>query len=87
MIHPLLSTRDPAAREMITLIGDYSSAKEVIIAVQESVERIETSLSAESDEDEEQKEERSLVDQLDILISLYSSGEFMFCSHFSALIH
>jgi hypothetical protein len=73
----LLPAQGKSAKQMMSLIGDYCSAKEVVIAVQESVERIQMSLSAESDEDEEQGKVLSLVGQLDVLIALYSSCKFI----------
>lgn len=61
-----------AARNILALTGECSSAKEVVVAVQEAIERVEAGMSQDSDEDEPAKDERSsLANQLDVLISLY----------------
>ena len=77
MLRPLLSFPDQTACDIITLIGQRSSPKEVIIAVQEVVERIVHVLQEdEEEEDEEEYDENSLslVRQLVTLASLYSNG-------------
>ena len=83
MIPTLLPVQGEAVKEIMILVGDYCSAKEIIIAVQEAVERIQISLSTQSDEDEEERKGPSLVVQLDILTALYSSCEFPFCTFFN----
>jgi hypothetical protein len=74
----LLPVQGEVAKKIITLAGDNCSAKEVIIVVQEAVERIQGSFSSESDEDEEEGNTLSLVSQLCTLVSLYSSCKFTF---------
>jgi hypothetical protein len=68
----LLPCPDPAAEDIISLLGECSSPKEVVIAVQESIERISITLSSEQEETD-----RELVKphtQLLRLVSLYGSG-------------
>lgn len=75
----ILSSRDPAAKDIIALIGEHSSAKEVIIAVQEATERLESTMSKRlddiDDEDDDDVEEKYLApsSQLVSLVSLYST--------------
>ena len=75
----LLRCNDPAARDIISLVGECGSAKEVVMTVQEAAERLEHSLEQEeedeSDEEGSQPKSTSLIDQLLILIDLYASGE------------
>lgn len=76
----LLRCDDLAARDIISLIGECGSAKEVVMTVQEAAERLEHSLEREEDEDEDEKEgnhpkSTSHIDQFLILIDLYASGE------------
>ncbi|KAF9459714.1 hypothetical protein BDZ94DRAFT_990885 [Collybia nuda] len=71
----LLSSRDQAAKDLISLMGECSSAKEVIIAVQESMEHIRASVQLEDEEDEgPNMKELSFPSQLNILIGLYTSA-------------
>lgn len=71
----------------MTFIGEYGSAKEVVMAVQEAVEQLERSLdSDEAVGDNDDKEEcpsfagksklNSPTTQLTILIDLYGSCKF-----------
>ena len=69
----LLPCNNPAARDIISLIGECGPAKEIVMTVQEAVERLEHSL--EREEEEEEPESTSPIDQLLILIDLYASGE------------
>lgn len=73
MIPTILPAHGEAARDIMTLVGNNCSVKEVIIAIQEAVERIQSSLYSEDDDEEERT---SFVAQLDSLISLYASCEF-----------
>ena len=66
----MLPAQGEAAREILALAGNHCSAKEVIIAIQEAVERIQNYFS---DEDDDEDSGLSLVGQLDTLVSLYSS--------------
>lgn len=75
MIPLLLPSKHAGAQNIISLLGECCSAKEVVIAVQEAVERLQMSLSTESDEEEEE-DVQSYAVMLGILISLYSSGMF-----------
>ncbi|KAJ7207212.1 hypothetical protein GGX14DRAFT_366396, partial [Mycena pura] len=68
----VLQSRQPAAKSIISLIGECGSSKEIVIAVQESLERIADDLALEPDEDEIEHESAS--DQLISLILLCSSG-------------
>lgn len=61
-------------------MSECSSAKEVLIAAQEAVERVESSLSFESDDQddtevEDQHENLPLPSQLVILVAMYASSE------------
>ena len=76
----LLRCNDPAARDIISLVGECGSAKEVVMTVQEAAERLEHSLEQEEEDESDEKEgnrpkSTSLIDQLLILIDLYASGE------------
>jgi hypothetical protein len=73
VIPTILPTQGEAAREIMALVGSNCSAKEVIIAVQEALERIQSSFYSEDDDEEKRI---SVVGQLDSLISLYASCEF-----------
>jgi len=79
MIPLLLPYDDPVARDITSLVGVWSSPKEVVMAVQEAAERLEHSLEEggnETDEEEGCKPKpKSLVEQFLILIDLYVSGE------------
>ncbi len=69
----LLPSRQPAAKNLISLIGDCGNAKEVVIAVQEILERVDNALLEE--EDPEDSISASPSDQLISLIYLYNSGD------------
>jgi len=85
MLPLLISCDDPAARDLINLIGECGSAKEVVMAVQEAAEKLECAFEEDSD-GEDQDESRigspkphrttSNVGQLKIMLELYASGEF-----------
>lgn len=76
VIPALVPVGNEAARDILALAGECSSAKEVVVAVQESVERVEAMLSAGSDEDDAETDaRRSPASQLDVLISLYTACE------------
>ncbi|EDQ98039.1 uncharacterized protein LACBIDRAFT_336329, partial [Laccaria bicolor S238N-H82] len=76
----LLSCDDPVAGELLSLIGECCSAKEVVISVQEAVERLEVSLNADDDGFEEVEQEiprqaaSSPVVRLSILTGLYAAS-------------
>lgn len=71
----LLPSRDQAAKDLVSMMGQCSSAKEVIIAVQESMEHLGVLFQAD-DEDDEGLDAKShpLPSQLLSLIELYTSG-------------
>ncbi|KAG6806432.1 hypothetical protein H0H93_003025, partial [Arthromyces matolae] len=46
----LLPCKDPAAREILSLIGECGSAKEMIVALQEATEHLVVALDADDDE-------------------------------------
>ncbi|KAF8621780.1 hypothetical protein AX15_007516 [Amanita polypyramis BW_CC] len=64
----LLPSKDPAAKDIIGLISECSSAKEVVIAVQEALERLE-SLDTQTDD-----VVLSPQDQLAALVDVYASA-------------
>jgi hypothetical protein len=68
----LLPSRQLAAKNLISLIGECGNAKEVVIAVQEALERVDSALNEEDDPDDNNSESPS--DQLISLIHLYNSG-------------
>ncbi|KAH9477682.1 hypothetical protein JR316_0009908 [Psilocybe cubensis] len=78
----LLSSKDVAAKDIISVIGHYCSAKEVVMAVQEALERLEYSLDVESEHEEghdiTQRQGDSKYDltlnQFIILIDTYTSA-------------
>ncbi|KAF9482730.1 hypothetical protein BDN70DRAFT_892362 [Pholiota conissans] len=79
----LLPYNDPAARNIISVIGECGSAKEVVMAVQEAVERLQRTLETEKDEEEAEEETKATegaaktttpVGQLLILVGLYASA-------------
>ncbi|KAF8157056.1 hypothetical protein B0H34DRAFT_483918 [Crassisporium funariophilum] len=86
----LLPYDDPAARELIAAMGECGLAKEVVMAAQEAVERLERLLHSDDDEgnDEEQLSETnemtssgttppkksSILTQLTLLVDLYASA-------------
>jgi uncharacterized protein YoaH (UPF0181 family) len=80
VIPVLLTTQDEAVKEIMDLIANSCSTKEIVIAVQEAVERIQNDFASGWDEDEGQESGMSLVVQLGTLIFLYSSCEFNFSS-------
>jgi hypothetical protein len=69
----LLPEKEQAARDILSLVGECGNAKEVIIGIQEGVERLE---SAELDEDKEKF--ATYPSQLIVLIALYESCEASF---------
>ena len=84
----LLSCDDPAAGDLLSLIGECSSAKEVVIAVQEAVERLEVSFNFDDDGFEEVDQKvppqaaSSPIVRLSLLTGLYGA-----CELFSFSIH
>ena len=81
----LLSCDDPAAGDLLSLIGECCSAKEVVIAVQEAVERLEVSFNSDDDGFEverkvPQQAASSPVVRLSILTGLYAACELFFFS-------
>ncbi|GLB39205.1 putative uncharacterised protein family, YAP/Alf4/glomulin [Lyophyllum shimeji] len=71
----LLPLRDPAAKEVLALMGECSSAKEVVMAIQEAIERMRAAYEGE-DEDEVGRGDQwtlSYPSQLTILVELYSA--------------
>ena len=77
----LLSCDDPAAGDLLSLIGECCFVKEVVIAVQEAVERLEVSFNSDDDGSEEMEQKvpqqaASLpVVRLSLLTGLYAACE------------
>ncbi|KAJ6608302.1 hypothetical protein B0H10DRAFT_1996587 [Mycena sp. CBHHK59/15] len=67
----LLPSRADAAKELISYIGEHGSPKEIVIAVQEVLERVESAFNVEAGDGEEANT-ASPPDQLISLILLYN---------------
>ncbi|KAG6844141.1 hypothetical protein H0H87_009484 [Tephrocybe sp. NHM501043] len=67
----LLPCKDPAAREILSFIGECGSAKETLMAIQEAAERLISSIDKE-DEDGDITP-LSFPSQLVILVDLYTA--------------
>lgn len=76
----LLPAKGLDAKNIMALVSECGSAKQVIISVQEAIERLQNQIISEGEEAEETETDLSLVGQLDMLISLYASGtSWYFC--------
>ena len=81
LIPLLLSCDDPAAGDLLSLIGECCFMKEVVIALQEAVGRLEVSFNSDDDGFEEveqkvpQQAASSPVVRLSILTGLYAACE------------
>ncbi|CAA7268417.1 unnamed protein product [Cyclocybe aegerita] len=75
MLPHLLSCNHPGAQDMVSLIGECGSAKEVVMTVQEAVERLAPSFD-DPDDAGTSREEPSVrkVQQLVVLIDLYAAA-------------
>ena len=84
----LLSCDDPAVGDLLSLIGECCSAKEVVIAVQEVVERLEVSFNFDDDgfEEVEQKVPQQAASSPVIRLSIFT-GLYATCEPFSFPIH
>ncbi|XP_006455730.1 hypothetical protein AGABI2DRAFT_187913 [Agaricus bisporus var. bisporus H97] len=72
LLSVLLECKDPAARDLIAVMGECSSAKEVIIAVQEETEKIINRLEEGEDdgwEDGDGSEKRKLLTMFSVCCS------------------
>ena len=74
MLPVLLPCNDPTAQDIMAVVGECGSAKEVVMAVQEAIEQLERLLT--SDEAVGDSELNSPTTQLTILIDLYGSCKF-----------
>lgn len=88
----LLPCNDPAARDILVVIGECGSPKEVVMAVQEAIEQLERLLDSDGaigDNDDRRSDDKeecpsfarksklnSPTTQLTILIDLYGSCKF-----------
>ncbi|KAJ7152650.1 hypothetical protein C8R43DRAFT_1127108 [Mycena crocata] len=68
----LLPCPQAPAKNLTSLVGEHGTAKEVVIAVQEVLERI--SISLEMEEEDDETTNASLSDQLISIILLYNSA-------------
>jgi hypothetical protein len=81
MLPILLPYDEPGAVEIISMIGESGSAKEVIIAAQEAAERLKQSFEVDLEEPEiDEAEDQSLKhhsrnEQMIILVDLYTKGD------------
>lgn len=90
MLPLLLPCSDSAAKDIVALLGECSPAKEVVMAAQEVVERIQGSLETEDNEDDvEDQRGTSTPSQLLTIVQLYASGMIVFNLQrsFSKLYH
>jgi hypothetical protein len=71
---------DKAGQDILSLMGECSPSKEVVIAVQEAIERVESSLNDDDVNDDEQNHLSSLPSQLITLVGLYASCECLIWS-------
>ena len=92
MLPVLLPCSDPTARDIMAIIGDCGSPKEVVMAVQEAIEQLERLLDSDvavGDNDDRRSDDKegcqsiarksklnSTTTQLTILIDLYGSCKF-----------
>lgn len=79
----LLPCKDPAARNLVAIMGQRSSAKEVVMAVQEEVEKVADQAKDEDDEGHDNGtavEETSWGERLLELVDLYHAGSFFLLS-------
>lgn len=84
MLPLLLPSRDAAAEDVLAILGECSSSKEVVIAAQEATEQIRAALAADEDEDGNQTTQtQSPSHQLVRLLTLYAAG---MDSSFTALL-
>ena len=84
----LLSCDDPAAGELLSLIGECCSAKEVVITVQETVERLEVSFNSDDNgfEEVEQRVPQHSASSPAVRLSIFT-GLYAACELFSSSIH
>jgi ABC-type glutathione transport system ATPase component len=81
MLPILLPYNESGAIEIISMIGESGSAKEVIMAAQEAAERLERSFEVdleepEVDDDGDRRLKRhSRCEQMIILVELYTKGK------------
>lgn len=79
----LLPCKDPAARNLLAIMGQQSSAKEVVMAVQEEVEKVAEQAKDEDDEGHDSEtaaEKTSWGERLLELVDLYHAGSFFLLS-------
>ncbi|KAG6905738.1 hypothetical protein DXG01_000987 [Tephrocybe rancida] len=69
----LLSCKDPAAKEILLMIGEFGSAKETVIAIQEAIERMDIKIYGDEEDNELDATRLSYPSQLMILVDLYSA--------------
>ncbi|KAJ7596497.1 hypothetical protein C8J56DRAFT_288592 [Mycena floridula] len=72
MLPLLLPCKEEAARDILALLGQCSSAKEIVIGVQEAFERLDILLHSEDSDDDEAQ--RPMGEQLLILVQLYEAA-------------
>lgn len=81
----LLPCKDPAARNLVAIMGQQSSAKEVVMAVQEEVEKVAEQAKDEDDEGHDNEtavEKTSWGERLLELVDLYLAGSFLSFAEF-----
>ena len=83
----LLSCDDPAAGDLLSLIGECCFVKEVVIAIQKAVERLEVSFNSDDDgfEEVEQKSHQQAASSPVVCLSILT-GIYAACESFSFLI-
>jgi hypothetical protein len=82
MLPILLPYNEPGAVEIISMIGESGSAKEVIMAAQEAVERLKRSFEVDLEEPEVDEDgdrflkRHSRNEQMTILVDLYTKSKY-----------
>lgn len=77
VIPELLSSDRTGAENMLNLVANYSSAKEVTIVLQEHMEYLQRLFDDDDDGDQQQKQQQALVSPPNTLcriVSLYAIG-------------
>lgn len=81
LLSVLLLCKDPAASDLIAIMGECSSAKEVVMAAQEEMEKLIDRVEENGDDDSQDGEENGRMGEVGLvptfveLVGLYRAGE------------